>query len=57
MKKFLVGFILFSMVFSVIPGAVAIDYDIIAGQNEKVGTLALNAVGDTLYSNYTINSP
>jgi hypothetical protein len=57
MKKFLVGFILFSMVFSVIPGAVAIDYDIIVGQNEKVGTLALNAVGDTLYFNYAINSP
>ncbi|WP_459202109.1 hypothetical protein [Methanococcus sp. CF] len=57
MKKFLVGFILFSMVFSVIPGAVAIDYDLIAGQNEKVGTLTLDVIGDTLYFNYNIISP
>jgi hypothetical protein len=53
MKKFLVGFILFSMVFSVIPGAVAIEcYGLYAGQDEYVGTVTIDVVGDILNFNY-----
>ncbi|MBA2841017.1 hypothetical protein HNP87_001566 [Methanococcus maripaludis] len=70
MKKFLVGFILFSMVVSVIPGAVVDDtditciwcmewepYDLYAGQNELVGKVWVRVCGDSLEYKYEITEP
>ncbi|MBA2846307.1 hypothetical protein HNP88_000491 [Methanococcus maripaludis] len=69
MKKFLVGFILFSMVVSVIPGAVVDDdtkciwctewepYGLYAGQNELVGNVSVRVCGDNLEYNYEITEP
>ncbi|MBM7408480.1 hypothetical protein [Methanococcus maripaludis] len=70
MKKFLVGFILFSMVVSVIPGAVVDDcdttcvwcmdwepYGLYAGQNELVGNVSVRVCGDNLEYKYEITEP
>ncbi|MBB6497246.1 hypothetical protein [Methanococcus maripaludis] len=69
MKKFLVGFILFSMVVSVIPGAMADDtdkciwctewesYGLCAGQNELVGNVSVRVCGDNLEYKYEITEP
>ena len=56
MKKFLVGFILFAMVFSIIPGATAggleCEYDLIAGQHTDVGAITVQRIGNSLNFNY-----
>ncbi|MBA2858600.1 hypothetical protein HNP93_001301 [Methanococcus maripaludis] len=70
MKKFLVGFILFSMIVSVIPGAVIDDcdttcicctewepYGLYAGQNELVGNVSVRVCGDNLEYKYEITEP
>jgi len=58
MKKFLVGFVLFAMMFSIVPGALAVtespecEYDLIAGQHTDVGTITVQRIGNLLNFNY-----
>uniref|UniRef100_A9A7I8 Uncharacterized protein n=1 Tax=Methanococcus maripaludis (strain C6 / ATCC BAA-1332) TaxID=444158 RepID=A9A7I8_METM6 len=56
MKNFLAGFIVFAVVFSIVPGAMAespeCEYDLIAGQHTDVGAIKVQRIGNSLNFNY-----